>query len=109
MAFDEELAERIRGHLGDVPVTEQRMFGGLAFLVDGNMAVGVSGQGGLMIRCEHADTEALASEPGASRMVMRDREMNGWLRVTADAVDDDEALARWVQVGTAYAGSLPPK
>ena len=109
MAYDEELAERVRGHLGDVPVTEKRMFGGLAFLVGGNMAVGVSGQGGLMIRCEHDQTEQLASEPGASRMVMRDKEMNGWLRVTAEAVEDEDVLALWVRRGIDCAGSLPPK
>ena len=109
MAFDEELAERIRGHLGDVPATEQRMFGGLAFLVGGNMAVAASGQGGLMVRVDPARSEELTSADGVSRMVMRGKEMDGWLRVTSDAVSSDDDLSRWVQVGTAYAGSLPPK
>ncbi len=96
MAYDEDLAERIRGLLPDVPVTEQKMFGGLAFLVGGHMAVAASGKGGLMLRCDPADTERLVGEPGASRMEMRGKEMDGWLRVTGDAVADDAALERWV-------------
>jgi hypothetical protein len=109
MAYDEELAERIRGLLPEVPVTEQKMFGGLAFLVGGHMAVAASGKGGIMLRCDPTDSERLVDEPGASRMEMRGKEMDGWLRVTAEAVADDAALARWVGIGTAYAGSLPPK
>ena len=109
MAYDEELAERIRGLLPDAPVAEQKMFGGLAFLVGGHMAVAASGKGGLMLRCDPADSERLVNEPGASRMEMRGKEMDGWLRVTSDAVADDDVLARWVAVGTSYAGSLPPK
>ena len=109
MAYDEELAERIRGLLPDVPVTEQKMFGGLAFLVGGHMAVAASGKGGLMLRCDPADTERLVGEPGATRMEMRGKEMDGWLRVASDAVAEDNDLARWVAVGTSYAGSLPPK
>jgi len=109
MAYDEELAERIRGLLPGVPVTEKKMFGGLAFLVGGNMAVAASGKGGIMLRCDPADSEKLVAEPGASRMEMRGKEMDGWLRVAGDAVADDEALSRWVAVGTSYAGSLPPK
>ena len=109
MPYDDELAERIRGHLGDDAVTEQRMFGGLAFLVGGNMAVAVSGQGGLMVRVDPAQTEKLVAADGVSRMVMRGKEMDGWLRVTSDAVSSEDDLARWVQVGTAYAGTLPPK
>ena len=93
MAYDEELADRIRGLLPDVPVTEQKMFGGLAFLVGGNMAVAASGKGGLMLRCDPADSERLVGEPGTSRMEMRGKEMDGWLRVTSDAVADDQALA----------------
>ncbi len=109
MAYDEELAERIRGLLPAVPVTEQKMFGGLAFLVGGHMSVAASGKGGLMLRCDPADTERLVSEPGASRMEMRGRELDGWLRVTSAAVADDGDLQRWVTIGTSYAGSLPPK
>ena len=85
------------------------MFGGLAFLVGGNMAVGVSGQGGLLVRCDPADTDRLIEEAHVSRMEMRNRTMNGWLRVTAESVEADDELARWVGVGVGYAGSLPPK
>jgi TfoX/Sxy family transcriptional regulator of competence genes len=109
MAYEEELAERIRGLLPDVPVTEQKMFGGLAFLVGGHMAVAASGKGGLMLRCDPADTERLIGEVGASPFEMRGKEMAGWLRVTSDAVADDDDLQRWIAVGTSYAGSLPPK
>jgi len=109
MAYDEELAERIRGLLPDVPVTEQKMFGGLAFLVGGHMAVAASGKGGLMLRCDPQDSGRLVGEPGAGRMVMRGKEMDGWLRVASEAVAGDEALERWIAVGTAYAASLPPK
>ena len=109
MAYDEELAERVRGHLGDVPVEEKKMFGGLAFLVGGNMAVGVSGQGGLLVRCDPTDTEELIEQEHVSRMEMGNRTMNGWLRVTARSVEADDELARWVGVGVGYAGSLPPK
>jgi len=109
MAYDEELADRIRGLLPAEPVAEQKMFGGLAFLIGGHMAVAASGKGGLMLRCDPADSDRLVAEPGASRMVMRGKEMEGWLRVTTESVVDDTDLERWVAIGTAYAGSLPPK
>jgi hypothetical protein len=109
MAYDEELAERIRGLLPGLPVTEQKMFGGLAFLVGGHMAVAASRMGGLMLRCDPADTEQHVAEAGVSRMEMRGKEMDGWLRVTRDAVAGDEELEHWIGVGTAYAASLPPK
>ena len=109
MAFDEELAERIRGVLPAVPVTERKMFGGLAFLIGGHLAVAASGRGGLMVRCDPEESERLLAEPGATRMEMQGREIDGWLRVTAEAVADDAALTRWVRLGAAYAGSLPPK
>ena len=109
MAYDEVLAERIRGLLPHGPVTEQKMFGGLSFLVGGHMAVGASGKGGLMVRCDPADTESLLAQPGASPFEMRGKSMDGWLRVTSDAVADDTALAQWIDIGTAYARSLPPK
>jgi hypothetical protein len=108
MAYDEVLAERIRGLLPDLPVTEQKMFGGLAFLVGGHMAVAASGKGGLMLRCDPADTDRLLSE-GASPFEMRGKAMDGWLRVGGDEVTDDASLARWIEIGTAYAASLPPK
>src|SRR3954463_4283376 len=110
MAYDEDLAERIRGLLPDVPVTEKKMFGGLAFLVGGNMSVAASGQGGLMVRVEPDETEALLAEPGAAEFEMGGRgPMRGWLRVSADVLDDDETLGAWVSRGLAYARSLPPK
>jgi hypothetical protein len=110
MAYDEELAERIRAEIAGEPnLTEMRMFGGLAFLVGGNMAVAASGQGGLMVRCAPEDTAALLQEPGAYEFEMRNKAMEGWLRVEAGAVDDDEALRAWVERGASYARSLPPK
>ena len=109
MAYDEALTERIRDLLPDLEVTERKMFGGLVFMVGGHMAVAASGKGGLMLRCDPADTERLVAEPGVSRMEMRGKEMDGWLRVTSDAVASDAELERWIGVGTAYAGSLPPK
>jgi TfoX/Sxy family transcriptional regulator of competence genes len=110
VAYDEELADRIRDLLPDgVEVTEKGMFGGLAFLVGGNMAVSASGRGGLMVRVDPAESDRLVAEPGVSRMEMRGREMDGWLRVAAETVSDDATLARWVLVGSDYAGSLPPK
>ena len=110
MAYDEELADRIRAEIeGEANLTEQKMFGGLAFLVGGHLAVAASGQGWLMLRCDPEETEALLGEPGAQEFEMRGKAMRGWLRVDADAVADDEALAAWVGRGTAYARSLPPK
>ena len=109
MAYDEVLAERIRGLLPDVPVVEQKMFGGLAFLVGGHMSVAASGKGGLLVRCDPADTDRLLDEPRVSRMEMGGRQMDGWLRVAGDEVTSDDALRRWIGVGTSYAGSLPPK
>ena len=110
MAYDEDLADRIRGALGEVPrVTEKRMFGGLAFLVNGNMAVAASGQGGLMLRVEPEETEALLAEEHTGPMEMRGRELVGWIRVDATGIESDEDLQRWVDVGVTRAGSLPPK
>ena len=110
MAYDEELAERIRALIADEPaVTEQRMFGGLAFLVGGNMAVAASGQGGLMLRVDPDETDALAAAPHAGPMEMRGRTMQGWLRVDDDGVATDDDLEPWVRRGVAYARSLPPK
>ena len=105
----EALADRIRPLLaGEEAVVERRMFGGIAFLVNGNMSVSASGQGGIMLRCAPADTDALV-ERGAARMVMRGRAMDGWLRVDASSIKTPEALAEWVRVGVGYARSLPPK
>ena len=110
MAYDEDLANRIRELLaGEKGVTEKKMFGGLAFLIGGNMAVAASGQGGLMLRCDPADTEKLAAKPHASPMVMRGREMDGWLRVADEGVKTKRQLEPWVKIGAGYARTLPPK
>jgi TfoX/Sxy family transcriptional regulator of competence genes len=110
VAYDERLAERIRELVApEAGMTEQRMFGGLAFLVEGNLAVSASGQGGLMVRVDPADTERLVASTSARPMEMRGREMRGWLRVDAGDVRTKRALARWVGLGMAYARSLPPK
>jgi TfoX/Sxy family transcriptional regulator of competence genes len=110
MAYDERLANRIREAVAGEPgVTEKRMFGGLAFLVRGNMAVSASSQGGLLLRIDPADAQTLTERPGVRRFEMRGREMDGWLRVDSEAVVDDEDLQRWVDTGLAYARSLPAK
>ena len=110
MALDEELADRVRDLMDGDDVTEQRMFGGLAFLVAGNMAVAASGQGGLMVRVDPARTDALtASAPTARPMEMRGRPMAGWLRIDADDLTTKRQLGRWVQIGVSRARSLPAK
>lgn len=109
MAYDEALAERVRARLADEGVTEKRMFGGLAFLIGGNMAVSVSREGGLLLRCDPVQTAELVQEPHASTAVMRGRPMEGWLRVAADGVQSEEALATWVGRAVSSARSLAPK
>jgi len=110
MAYDTDLADRIRELLGTVRgVDEKRMFGGLAFLINGNMAVSASGQGGLLLRVDPAQTEELVRAPNARRFEMRGREMDGWLRIDPAALGADADLAHWVSVGVSYARSLPPK
>ncbi len=110
MPYDQDLADRIRGLLASDPdVTEQRMFGGLAFLVAGNMAVAASGQGGLMVRVAPEDTEALIESPHARPFEMRGRPMQGWLRIDDDGVRTKRQLEPWVRRGVAYARSLAPK
>jgi hypothetical protein len=107
MAYDEQLAERIRGLIGnDSALTEKKMFGGLAFLIGGNMAIAASGQGGVLVRVDPAASDELVATTNASVMEMRGRSMKGWLRVDPE---DDAELAAWVERGTTYAGSLPPK
>jgi len=110
MAYDEALAERVRELLaGEPDLTEQKMFGGLAFLIGGNMAVGVSGQGGILVRVEPAQSDALVAKTNAYMMEMRGRQMQGWLRVEADDVRTKRERAKWVELGKNYARSLPPK
>ena len=110
MAYDEELAARIRELIaGKRGVTEKKMFGGLAFLVGGNMAVAASGQGGLMVRVDPAESDALVAKTAASMVEMRGRQMPGWLRLTSEDVRTKRELAKWVERGRAYAGSLPAK
>lgn len=109
MAYDEELADRLRLLLSSHGPTEKKMFGGLAFLVSGHMAVAVSGQGGLMVRCDPDQIGLLREEPGTRPFEMQGRTLKGWLRVDSDAVDDDAVLRQWAERGVAYAGSLPPK
>ncbi len=110
MAYDEDLADRIRSAIQDQDgVTEKRMFGGLAFLVYENMAVSASGQGGLLLRVDPGEMDSLAREDGVSRFEMRGRAINGWAHVYPSAVSSDEELGRWVRVGVTYAASLPPK
>jgi TfoX/Sxy family transcriptional regulator of competence genes len=110
MAYDEKLAERIRELVHDEPnVTEKKMFGGLAFLVGGNMAISASGQGGVLVRVDPAESDDLVAKSKAHPAVMRGREMPGWLRVDAEHVKTKRELARWVDRGVAYARSLPAK
>jgi TfoX/Sxy family transcriptional regulator of competence genes len=110
MAYDEDLANRIRELISaESGVTEKRMFGGLAFLVNGHMSVAVSRQGGIMLRCDPDETETLRGRPHAGPFEMRGRIMDGWLRVEAEGVRTKRQLERWVGCGVAYARSLPPK
>jgi hypothetical protein len=110
MAYDEDLANLIRELIGAEPdLTEQKMFGGLAFLIGGNMSVAASGQGGLLLRCDPEETDALVKKPHAARFEMRGREMDGWLRIAPEGVATKRQLEPWVKVGVGYARSLPPK
>ncbi|MFR9803303.1 TfoX/Sxy family protein [Pseudonocardia sp. RS010] len=113
MAYDEALAARLRSLLtGEPGLTEKRMFGGLAFLLGGHMAVVASGRGGLMVRVDPDRAPSLLARPGVERMVMQGREMAGWLRVLGrPEVDDvaDEDLAGWVAEGVGFVRTLPPK
>ena len=110
MAYDEDLANRVRELVAaDGRFTEQKMFGGVAFLIGGNMAVAVSGQGGLMVRVDRGDTAALLAKPHARPFEMRGREMKGWVRVDAAGLRTKRQLEPWVRRGVSYARSLPPK
>jgi TfoX/Sxy family transcriptional regulator of competence genes len=110
VAYDEELAHRIRELVSAEPgLTEKRMFGGLAFLIDGNMSVSASSQGGLLLRVDPAETDELLSKPHAQPFEMRGRVMQGWLRVDSEGLRTKRDLERWVARGVAYARSLPGK
>jgi len=110
MAYDEDLANRIRELLGaEGGLEEKRMFGGLAFLINGNMSVAVSGQGGLLVRVPPEDTDKLLGRAHVSPMVMAGREARGWLRVDVEGVQTKRQLQGWVTRGVGYARALPPK
>ena len=110
MAYDEDLAERIRELLDDqAGVTEKKMFGGLAFLVGGNMAVAASGQGGILVRVDPSESEELVATTSAYPMEMQGRRMKGWLRLDAPDVRTKRQLSKWVSLGTTYARTLPAK
>ncbi|HWD64421.1 MAG TPA: TfoX/Sxy family protein [Solirubrobacteraceae bacterium] len=110
MAYDEDLANRIRELLADEPgVVEQKMFGGLAFLIGGHMSVSASSQGGLLLRVDPGQTDALLTDPHAQAFVMRGRAMDGWLRIDPEGVETQSQLDKWVSHGVSYARSLPPK
>jgi TfoX/Sxy family transcriptional regulator of competence genes len=110
VAYDEKLAARIRELVvGESGLAEKKMFGGLAFLIGGNMAVAASGQGGLLIRVDPAQSDKLVATTNAYPMEMRGRSMQGWLRVDREDVRTKRQLAKWVVRGTTYARSLPVK
>jgi hypothetical protein len=110
MPYDEELAGRIRELVGDEPgLAEKKMFGGLAFLIGGNMAVAASGQGGVLVRVDPDESDELVATTPATLMEMRGRSMRGWLRVAPEDVRSEKELAAWVGRGTGYARSLPAK
>ena len=110
MAYDEALADRVRELIASEPgLSEKKMFGGLAFLLDGRMSVAVSGGGGLLLRVDPADQEALLVRPSTSRFVMQGREARGWLRVAPEGLESEADLVFWVEQGVNYAQELPPR
>jgi TfoX/Sxy family transcriptional regulator of competence genes len=110
MTYDTDLADRIRELLGTVRgVEEKRMFGGLAFLINGNMSVAVSKQGGILVRVPPDETEKLLARAHVNPMVMAGREARGWIRVDADGVKTKRQLTAWVTRGVEFAQGLPPK
>jgi TfoX N-terminal domain len=110
MAYDEDLANRIRELIADEPgLVEKKMFGGLAFLIGGHMSVSASGKGGLLLRVAPEETDALLAKPHAAPFEMRGRTMDGWLRIEPEGVKTKRQLEPWVRRGVAYARSLPPK
>jgi TfoX/Sxy family transcriptional regulator of competence genes len=110
VAYDEDLAERIRELIVDrTGLSEKKMFGGLAFLVGGNIAIAASGQGGILVRVDPQESDRLVATTDAHEAVMRARPMQGWLRVDSEHVQTKRRLAKWVELGTSYARSLPAK
>ena len=110
MAYDDELADRIRELVAGEPgLTEKKMFGGLAFLIGGNMAISASGKGGALVRVDPAESERLVATSNAALFEMRGRSMQGWLRVDSEDLRTKRQLAKWVELGVAYARSLPAK
>ena len=110
MAYDLELAARIRTLVqGEPGLSEKAMFGGLAFLVNGHLAVSASSQGGLLLPVDPSTTPSLLDDPHVQRFRMRGREMDGWLRVDVEALAGDDRLREWVERGVRHARSLPPK
>lgn len=110
MAYDEDLADRIRDLVdGEPGVTEKRMFGGLAFLVGGNLAIAASGQGGVLVRVGPHRSDELVASTDATVAIMRGRPMSGWLRVAPEHLRTKRQLGKWVRIGVSFAGSLPPK
>jgi TfoX/Sxy family transcriptional regulator of competence genes len=110
VAYDEKLVERIRELLADErEIIEKKMFGGLAFLVRGNMAIAASGQGGALVRCNPDESDALLAKSKAETMVMRGRAMAGWLRISSEHLRTKRELKKWVDIGTTYARTLATK
>jgi TfoX/Sxy family transcriptional regulator of competence genes len=110
VAYDEDLADRIRDLVeGEPRLTEKKMFGGLAFLVGGNMAIAASGDGGILVRVDPDQSDKLVDTTKAEVAVMRDRPMAGWLRVATEHVRTEQQLAKWMNLGATYARALPPK
>jgi TfoX/Sxy family transcriptional regulator of competence genes len=110
VAYDEDLANRIRELVSNERgLTEQKMFGGLAFLINGNMSVSASGQGGLLLRVDPEESDKLSGQKHAEPFVMRGRAMQGWLRVAPEGLRTKRDLERWVRKGVDYARSLPSK
>jgi TfoX/Sxy family transcriptional regulator of competence genes len=110
MAYDEDLANRLRELLaGEVAITEKKMFGGLAFLLHGNMTVSASGKGGLLARIDPAETDKALARPNVTRMEMGGRSMDGWVRVAPEGIRTKRELASWVKRSLDYVKTLPPK
>lgn len=110
MAYDEELAFRLRAALETVDgITDKRMFGGLAFLLHGHLLVAASSKGNLMLRVDPERTDTLLAEPHVIPMEMGGKQPKGWLRVEAPGYDSDAALQRWIDEALGYARTSPPK